>query len=233
MIAPSGAAWLALMLGFERLLIASLSGRRPAPGHSSARTRTRRRTPFRFLPTPRKQDLAEAEHRVALCYLAGLGVPASRPRARVGSSAPPAAATLRRKCCSAGLCAAWPRQSCQRGRPRGLRSISSLGRNCRPDFESALKWARQASEAGSPKGQAMLAYRSHPRPRTPARSRRGAYFVRAIRQAGCPEGCLGYALSLAGSDKREKGRPAEVVEFLRHAAEAELPTAIYLLGVLD
>ena len=49
--------------------------------------------------------------------------------------------------------------------------------------------------------------------------------------SGCPEGCLGYALSLAPRTSDEAGRH-EVAENLRHAAEAELPTAIYLLAVL-
>src|SRR6185369_4168306 len=49
--------------------------------------------------------------------------------------------------------------------------------------------------------------------------------------AGCPEGCLGYALSLAPRTQDEAGRQ-EVAEHLRRAAEAELPTALYLLAVL-
>ena len=49
--------------------------------------------------------------------------------------------------------------------------------------------------------------------------------------AGCPEGCLGYALSLAPRTQDEAGRH-EVAEHLRRATEAELPTAIYLLAVL-
>jgi hypothetical protein len=50
--------------------------------------------------------------------------------------------------------------------------------------------------------------------------------------AGCPEGCLGYALSLAPRTQDEAGRH-EVAEHLRQAAEAELLTAIYLLAVLS
>src|SRR6202030_466211 len=50
-------------------------------------------------------------------------------------------------------------------------------------------------------------------------------------KAGCPEGSLGYALALAPGSQDEAGR-RQVVEHLRRAAEAELPTAIYLLAVL-
>ena len=56
--------------------------------------------------------------------------------------------------------------------------------------------------------------------------------VCAICRGGCPEGSLGYALSLARRATGRRRVGAEVVEQLRHAAEAELPTAIYLLGVL-
>src|SRR5207248_6104900 len=49
--------------------------------------------------------------------------------------------------------------------------------------------------------------------------------------AGCPEGSLGYALSLAPHSDDEDGK-REVIKYLRQAAEAELPSAIYLLAVL-
>jgi len=49
--------------------------------------------------------------------------------------------------------------------------------------------------------------------------------------SGCPEGCLGYALPLAPRTQDEAERH-EVAEHLRRAAEAELPTAIYLPAVL-
>ena len=49
--------------------------------------------------------------------------------------------------------------------------------------------------------------------------------------AGSPEGRLGYALSLARRATDDEDR-RQVAEHLRRAAEAELPTAIYLLGVL-
>src|SRR5260370_34629050 len=49
--------------------------------------------------------------------------------------------------------------------------------------------------------------------------------------ADCPEGCLGYAMSLARQSTDEENL-VRVVGLLRRAAEAEIPTAIYLLGVL-
>ena len=49
--------------------------------------------------------------------------------------------------------------------------------------------------------------------------------------AGSPEGCLGYALSLAPRTNDAAGR-RQVADYLGRAAQAMLPTAVYLLGVL-
>jgi TPR repeat protein len=100
-----------------------------------------------------------------------------------------------------------------------------------PDFAAAAKWARAAAEAGSAKGQAVLAYvlSCGPEPmRDPEAAHR--WYERSA-EAGCPEGCLGYALSLAPRTADEAGRQL-VAANLRRAAAAELPTAIYLLAVL-
>ncbi|WP_246678807.1 hypothetical protein [Mesorhizobium sp. B2-4-17] len=48
--------------------------------------------------------------------------------------------------------------------------------------------------------------------------------------AGCAEGCLGFALSLARRGKRENR--VRIAEEVRRAADAGLPTATYLLAVL-
>src|SRR5205807_4523458 len=75
-----------------------------------------------------------------------------------------------------------------------------------PDFASALKWARQAAEAGDAKGQALLGYVLSCGPealREPEEAHR--WYERSSAQ-GCPEGCLGYALSLAPRTHDEDGR---------------------------
>ena len=100
-----------------------------------------------------------------------------------------------------------------------------------PDFDLALKWARQAADAGSPKGQAILAYVLTYGPegmRDPEEAHR-CYELSA--SAGCPEGNLGYALSLARPAKNDADRRG-VVKQLLLAARAEVPTAVYLLGVM-
>ena len=100
-----------------------------------------------------------------------------------------------------------------------------------PNFASALKWARPAAEAGSAKAQAVLAYVLTCGPQEMRDVEEAHRWYQRSAAAGCPEGCLGYALSLAPRTEDEAGRH-EVAENLRHAAEAELPTAIYLLAVL-
>ena len=101
-----------------------------------------------------------------------------------------------------------------------------------PDFESALLWARRAAEAGSAKGQAILGYVLTRGPE-PIRDLEAAHdwFKRSADQ-GSAEGRLGYALSLARTASDDASR-AEVVAYLQQAADAELPTAIHLLGILD
>jgi TPR repeat protein len=94
-----------------------------------------------------------------------------------------------------------------------------------------MKWARPAAEAGSAKAQAVLAYVLTCGPEEMRDLEEAHRWYQRSAAAGCPEGCLGYALSLAPRTQDEAGRH-EVAEHLRQAAEAELPTAIYLLAVL-
>ena len=100
-----------------------------------------------------------------------------------------------------------------------------------PDFAAALGWARRAAEAGF--GGWPGGARLHPdlRPGSVPRPRRGASLVRAIGRRRSPARRLGFALSLARRAKDEADRQ-EIAAHLRRAAEAGLPTALYLLGVL-
>jgi TPR repeat protein len=100
-----------------------------------------------------------------------------------------------------------------------------------PDFASALKWARQAAEAGSATGQSVLAYVLTYGPEAMRDLEKAHQWYQRSAAAGCPEGCLGYALSLAPRTQDDEGR-REIAEHLRRAAETELPTPIYLLAVL-
>ena len=132
---------------------------------------------------------------------------------------------------------------CLQGFVRGV-SADSAGRQPRadqllfgdetladPDFGSAITWARLAAVAGSAKGQALLAYILSHGPESMRDLDDGEQWYKRSAAAGCPEGSLGYALSLARYAKDDEGWRL-VREQLNHAAEAGLPTAIYLLGTL-
>src|SRR5213078_4986049 len=94
-----------------------------------------------------------------------------------------------------------------------------------PDFAAALKWARPAAEAGSAKAQAVLAYVLTCGPEEMRDLEAAHRWYQRSAAADCPEGCLGYALSLAPRTTDGDGR-REVAIHLRRAAEAELPSAL-------
>src|SRR5204863_9297509 len=98
-----------------------------------------------------------------------------------------------------------------------------------PDFVSALKWAHQAAEAGSAEGQALLGYvlTYGPADIRDLESAHGWYERAAA--AGCPQGQLGFALSL-GRRSGNEDTQRQVAEQLQRAADAGLPTAMYLFA---
>ena len=108
-----------------------------------------------------------------------------------------------------------------------------------PERKRELQISRSASTWGSPgcgaagsaKGQAILGDILTRGPEgLRDLSSAQAWFKRSADE-GCPEGSLGYALSLARTANDDEYR-AQVVHHLRQAAENGLPTAEYLLGVL-
>ena len=114
---------------------------------------------FPLLTEAARAGLPEAEYKVGRCYLEGAGVPFSRSEAArwLERAASP------RLCRGPGAAGdAVPAWLCGRGRrapDRGPPSSLFAGSQpAEPDFESAAKWARQAAEAGSADGQAVLAY---------------------------------------------------------------------------
>jgi uncharacterized protein len=183
---------------------------------------------FPLLTRAARAGIAEAEYRVARSYLQGSGVPASRVEGarwleRAARQGYVEAQSLLAALCVHGL--ANGKSSGQADR------LFAADEPTEPDFEVALKWAQEAAEAGSAQGQAMLAYVLTCGPE-PMRDLEAAHhWYERSAAAGCPEGCLGYALSLAPRTNDEEGRRLVALQ-LRRAAEAELPTAIYLLGVL-
>jgi TPR repeat protein len=183
---------------------------------------------FPLLTRSAKAGIADAEYRVACCYLEGAGVPASRVEGARWLQRAAGHGHVEAQTLLGGLCVHGLAGGVNGDRPERLFAEEEPGE---PDFASALKWARQAAEAGSAKAQAVLAYVLTCRPEEMRDLEEAHRWYQRSAASGCPEGCLGYALSLAPRTQDEAGRQ-EVAENLRQAAEAELPTAIYLLAVL-
>jgi hypothetical protein len=183
---------------------------------------------FPLLTRSAKAGIADAEYRVACCYLEGTGVPASRIEGARWLQRAAGHGHIEAQTLLGGLCVHGLAGDLSDNRPERLFAEEGAGE---PDFASALKWALPAAEAGSAKAQAVLAYVLTCGPEEMHDLEEAHRWYQRSAAAGCPEGCLGYALSLAPRTQDEAGRH-EVAENLRQAAEAELPTAIYLLAVL-
>jgi TPR repeat protein len=188
---------------------------------------------FPLLATAARAGIADAQYRVAQCYLQGTGVPVSAAEATRWSQRGAANGSADAQCLLGALClhglaripskAAAGESGCDR--IFGKETIDE------PDYAAALNWAQKSAEAGSPKGQALLAYvLSYGPPSTRDLDAAQQWYARSA-AAGCPEGSLGYALSLASRATDPAGK-REVIEHLRRAADAELATAIYLLAML-
>src|SRR5262249_12926480 len=85
--------------------------------------------------------------------------------------------------------------------------------------------------AGSPRGQALLAFILSYGPGSLRDLEEARQWYARSAAAGCPEGNLGYALSLAQRATSDTDQQ-QVAEHIRRAAEAQLPTAVYLLALL-
>jgi len=141
-----------------------------------------------------RAGIIEAEYRVAHAYLEGAGVPPSRVEGARWLQRAAGRGHLEAQSLLATLCVHGLAEGIKTGQPDRLFADDKPGE---PDFASALAWARQAAEAGSAKAQAVLAYVLTCAPE-PLRDLAEAHrWYRHSAATGCPEGCLGYALSLA------------------------------------
>lgn len=178
-----------------------------------------------------KAGIADAEYRVARCYLQGTGVPASRTEG-----------------------ARWLMRAADRGHVEAQSQLAVLYAHglagttqdvegektdklfenetpAKPDYVSAAHWARRATDAGSASGQAMLAFVLTWGPDSMRDLDEAHRLYEKSASANCAEGCLGYALSLAKRANSEDEK-REAAKFMRIAADAGLTTAIYLLAAL-
>ncbi|ESY64301.1 MULTISPECIES: SEL1-like repeat protein [Mesorhizobium] len=185
---------------------------------------------FPLMAIAARAGIADAEFRVARCYLEGSGVPPSRMEGarwlrRAANHESAEAQALLAALYVTGLAPAEAD-----GKGPGSERLFERDFSGKPDFAAALDLATKAAEAGSATGQAILGYilTSGPKPKRDADAAHHWYEKSAL--AGCAEGCLGLALSLARRGKREDR--IRIADEVRRAADAGLPTATYLLAVL-
>ncbi|TGQ69341.1 hypothetical protein EN829_029485 [Mesorhizobium sp. M00.F.Ca.ET.186.01.1.1] len=183
---------------------------------------------FALMAIAARAGIPEAEYRVARCYLEGSGVPPSRSEGarwlrRAADHGSADAQALLAALFVAGLAV-----NEDDAKAKSSQRLFEQETSPAPDFPTALRFARNAAEAGSATGQAVLGYilSKGPEAMRDLDAAHGWYEKSAA--AGCPEGCLGFALSLARLSA-DRGRIAAEV---RRAADAGLPTAIYLLAAL-
>jgi TPR repeat protein len=153
---------------------------------------------FRLFARAARAGIAEGEYRVGLCYLEGSGVPLSRVDALHW---------LTRAADQRHIEAQWRLamlylQGFGRSREQGKTSAPVASPFLReeagePDFVAAEKWARLAAEAGSGDGQSILAYILTSGPEAMRDLEAAHQWYERSAAANCPQGALGYGLSLA------------------------------------
>jgi TPR repeat protein len=99
-----------------------------------------------------------------------------------------------------------------------------------PDYSTALRWAEQAAANGSAKAKALLGHILTTGPSELRDIRRGDICYRDSAAAGCAQGQLGWALAILRRNEADAANEAR--GFLESAAQAGLPAAHYVLGVI-
>jgi uncharacterized protein len=189
---------------------------------------------FPLLTRAARAGIAEAEYRVGRCYLEGTGVPPNRAGGvrwleRAADQGYVDAQARLATLFVHGLASVANAVPEQGANPSA--NLFATNDATDPDFDSAIKWARKAAEGGSADGQAVLGYILTSGPERLRDVDEADQWYERSAAAGCPQGALGYALSLARKAVGEE-QQAQVAVYLRRAADAGLPTALYLLGMM-
>ena len=177
-----------------------------------------------------KAGLAEAQFWVGRAYLKGAGVPVSRRDGaawleRAGQGGWVEAQTLLATLYLYGLTG--------RGQKiGGALFVRGMGpTNDEPDFPEALRWSRLGAENGSAEAQALLGYILTSGPEELRNLPEADEWYAKSAKADCPQGHLGLGLSRLREAHDEAAQTAAAAS-LKRAADAGLPTALYLLGVM-
>jgi hypothetical protein len=172
---------------------------------------------FPLLVRAATAGIAEAEFRVGRCYLEGVGVPASRAQGarwlqRAGDQGYIEAQALLATLYIHGMASDASTLS-----SAAATSLFNANTAVQPDFAAAEKWARRAADGGSADGQALLGYILTSGPESQRNLDEALRWYEKSAAAGCPQGHLGYALSLArgGTTPGRRGQPANRALFAR------------------
>src|SRR5579871_901896 len=178
-----------------------------------------------------RAGIAEAEFRVGRCYLEGAGVPHSRTEGarwleRAANQGYVEAQAQLATLSIHGMLS--PGGTAERPVSGSAANLFAGNTAIQADFETGIKWARKAASAGSADGQAVLGYILTSGPEHLRDLDEAHQWYERSAAGGCPQGALGYALSLARTATDQAGQ-AQVAGYLQQAADAGLPTALYLL----
>lgn len=168
--------------------------------------------------------LPEAQARLGLCYLRGLGVPANQAEARhwLERAADAGDVTAQTELASLAL------QGISGPYQRG--AFPAPDDRSEPDYLLAAALARRAANHGSAEGQALLAFIMGLAPALPRQPGEVEALYREAARGGAPLGQLGHALELLRRPTPEAIREAQAL--LTSAADAGVATAEFMLGAM-
>ena len=184
---------------------------------------------LRHLARAARRDCLEAHYLLGHCYLEGRVVPRSRTEAMRWLEHAAQGGHAQAQLLMAALHLQGVRYATEASSSAG--KLFSNNEDDAPYYEAALPWARGAAEHGIAEAQALLGYILTSGPKPLRDLEQAEHWYRRSAAAGCAQGSLGLGLALL----REGGDQASLREAaceIRKAAEADLDTAIYVLGAL-
>ena len=216
------------------------------------------RRAFQEFARAARRGLPAAQFRLGRCYLLGLGTPSSPDAALRWLTC----AGEREDVEAQALLASLALQGISVGADGRLLEAASRFAGRPPDYQAAMQWGRRAAAGGSAEAQTMLGYILTYGPDELRDVPRAARYYREAAESGFARGQLGWALALlrgggaedgasrdgasrdgasrdgAGQDAVSLGevardRSSEVRRLLEAAAQADMPAAHFVLGVLD
>ena len=167
--------------------------------------------------------LPEAQARLGLCYLRGIGVPANQAEARhAGRAADAGDVTAQTELASLAL------QGISGPYQRG--AFPAPAERTEPDYQLAAALAQRAANNGSAAGQALLAFIMGLAPSIAQQPGEADALYREAAQGGAPLGQLGHALALLRQPTPRAHDEAH--DLLSEAADAGMATAHFMLGAM-